>query len=75
MKLSLLWFAALREHRGVPHETFTLHAGETVRDLRAAVGLPADFRVAVAVNEVIVDDGHVLREGDEVAFLPPLGGG
>ena len=75
MKLSLLWFAALRDQRGVSHETFALTVGDTVRDLRHAVGLPAAFGVAVAVNEVIVDDGHVLREGDEVAFLPPLGGG
>ncbi len=75
MKLSLLWFAALRERRGIAHEAIELAEGTTVRDLRGAVGLPADFRVAIAVNEVIVDDDHVLQEGAEIAFLPPLGGG
>jgi molybdopterin synthase catalytic subunit/molybdopterin converting factor small subunit len=31
--------------------------------------------LAVAVNEQYANSGHVLREGDEVALLPPVSGG
>lgn len=29
----------------------------------------------IAVNQEIVGNEHVLRDGDEVAFLPPFAGG
>ena len=36
----------------------------------------AGARTQYAVNQVIVrDPAHPLREGDEVAFLPPMSGG
>ena len=35
----------------------------------------ASPRTIVAVNRQVVDWDHVLREGDEIAFLPPVTGG
>ena len=36
----------------------------------------AGARTQYAVNQVIVrDPAHPLREGDEIAFLPPMSGG
>ena len=29
----------------------------------------------VVVNQEICDDNHMIKEGDEIAFLPPLPGG
>ena len=31
--------------------------------------------VMYAVNQSYVDEDYVLQSGDEVAFIPPLGGG
>ena len=32
-------------------------------------------KVLVAVNQTIVDRGHLLSQNDEVAFFPPMTGG
>ena len=43
-------------------------------DLAAAL---RQDRVRLAVNGALVSDraGHTLRDGDEIAFLPPVSGG
>jgi len=58
-----------------------LAAGTRVEELWRALGreLPFFARFAsvppAAVNRQYVDPGVVLREGDEVVFLPPVAGG
>jgi molybdopterin synthase sulfur carrier subunit len=74
MRVTVRYFAALREARGVSEETVELPAGATAADVRLRLA-PPGMRVAVAVGEALVPDAHVLREGDAVALLPPLGGG
>ena len=85
MKLHVLYFAALRERVGRSEET--VDAPEdiaTVAQLRewlARRGEPwreafaQTRRVRSAVNQAMVDDGHSLHEGAEVAFFPPVTGG
>ena len=34
-------------------------------------GLP----LRVAVNQIYVDENHILQDGDEVALIPPVSGG
>ncbi|MEJ2538648.1 MAG: molybdopterin converting factor subunit 1 [Gemmatimonadota bacterium] len=81
MELDVLFFASYRDLVGTPRLRLTLPAEATVGDLvslvRARDGgfsrLPE--RPAVAVNQEVARPGRPLRQGDEVAFLPPVAGG
>ena len=81
VRIEVLYFAVLRERAGRGDDTLELPAGARVREARAAVAalhpeiaalLP---RVQAAVNRAVVGDDHLLGDGDELAFLPPVSGG
>jgi molybdopterin converting factor subunit 1 len=83
MQVQVLYFGILREQQGTPDEPVGLSEGSTVadllRNLRAQssnrnMGLIWD-RLAVAVNREYASASHILRDGDEVALLPPVSGG
>ncbi|MEC9389026.1 MAG: molybdopterin converting factor subunit 1 [Myxococcota bacterium] len=78
MVVNVLYFASLRERAGCANQTLQLPRGATVADA-FALGLPRDVAsaggVLFAVNQAYVQADHVLFDGDEVAFIPPLGGG
>ena len=74
-------FAGLREAVGQPEILVVLPDGATVAELRDRIGeaypvtqalLPI---VVFAVDEEYVDADHRLRDGDEVAVIPPVSGG
>ena len=78
-KISVQYFAILREQRGRSHEELASDAttpAELYDALRSEHGftLPGD-RVRAAVSGVFVEPLHVLKEGDEVVFIPPVAGG
>lgn len=75
MRVTVRYFAALREMKRAEHESVDLPAGCTAGEAYARVCPPAELPVAYAVNLERVPAGHVLHEGDELALLPPLGGG
>jgi molybdopterin synthase catalytic subunit len=81
MRIRLLHFASFREAVGRDEEARDVAAGTRVRDLWAALGgeVPLFARFGTpppaAVNLEYVPADTVLREGDEVAFLPPVAGG
>jgi molybdopterin converting factor small subunit len=75
MRVTVHYFATLRDLKGRAEERPDLPDGITVAGAYAHLGLPADLPVAFAVNLQRVPAGTRLQEGDEVAFLPPLGGG
>lgn len=75
MNVVIRYFARLRELRGCDDEVRALPEGCTAAEAYALVGLPAALPVAFAVNLERVAGSTVLREGDELVFLPPLGGG
>jgi molybdopterin converting factor small subunit len=75
VRITLRCFAALRELRGRAEEPLELPEGVTVGEALAHIGLPHGYVVATAVGAEIVGPSHVLRPGDELALLPPLGGG
>lgn len=81
MRVRLLHFASFREAVGRDEEEREIAEGTRVRELWAALGrevpLFGRFPSAppAAVNREYVDAETVLREGDEVAFLPPVAGG
>jgi molybdopterin converting factor subunit 1 len=84
MRVELLYFGALKERLGAVGETVELPEGAAVGDLlRILRGRTSNNRIeervweslAVAVNREYAAVSVVLREGDEVALLPPVSGG
>lgn len=81
MRIHIRYFAALREAAGRDEEMLDAADGASVGAVRDQVGerhvalarlLP---RCAVAVNRAYAGLDTILRDGDELAFLPPVGGG
>lgn len=74
-------FASLREAVGREQVAIRVPAGATARDLLDALcarypAVAAQRRaLAVAVNMELCRGERVLQAGDEVALLPPVGGG
>lgn len=79
MKVTVQYFALLREQRGLNSEILDTHAptpAALYAELRARHGftLPAD-RVRAAINGDFAPAGAALRENDTVVFIPPVAGG
>lgn len=80
-ELRVKLFASVREALGAGEVAVRLPAGADARDLLAALEArhpalgPLGPSLAVAVNHAVVGRGHPLAAGDEVALLPPVGGG
>ena len=81
MRVQARFFAAYRELTGASHTEVDLPSGATVADLIDALrargpsfsALPPNPAVAVNLEYAPADTG--LRDGDEVAFIPPVAGG
>ena len=79
MNYTLLYFASLRDAAGCAQETIASDARDP-RALYAEAAARHDFRMPlqrlrVAVNGAFANVDCALRDGDEVAFLPPVSGG
>ena len=79
MQVDVRLFAHYREAAGTGRLKLELPEGSTVADARRALeaahpGLDLSGGMA-AVNEELVPPDAPLRDGDEVAFLPPVSGG
>jgi molybdopterin converting factor subunit 1 len=74
-------FARLREQAGVDSIDVGLASGATVADVYEAIrrdhpGLEPDRRlIRPALNRSFAEWDATVREGDEVAFIPPVSGG
>lgn len=85
MKLTLKYFASIREQLGTSEETLDVDATEltidalraslAARNAQSAEALRAGRPVRAAVNQETVDGTFVVREDCEVAFFPPVTGG
>lgn len=81
MKVRVLFFGMLREIAGKSVEEVDLSAGSSIRDIlvryeteipKLKAVLPS---VACAVNQTYAAPETQLKDGDEVALLPPVSGG
>jgi molybdopterin synthase sulfur carrier subunit len=81
MKIHIRYFASFRETTGLNEETVSIDEGATVADVRAMLLeryprlQPFMERSLCAVNRSYVAPETPLHEGDELVFIPPMGGG
>jgi len=81
MRVTVKLFARLRDIAGAPELTREVAAGSTIGSVWR--GLAQEFpalsqyerSISSAVNADYAKMDQVLRDGDEVAFLPPVSGG
>jgi molybdopterin synthase catalytic subunit len=80
LALTILYFAAAREAAGTSRESLP-SVPATVGELRAALcsAHPKMSRILprcrIAVNEAFADDSAPLKDGAEIAIVPPVAGG
>jgi molybdopterin converting factor subunit 1 len=81
VRVRMRYFAALREAAGAEAEALELPEGADVGAARTALAArhPAIARLlpgcAIALNRAYTTADAPLADGDELAFIPPLGGG
>ena len=81
MKVRLLFFAVLRDIAGVDERELSLDEGATANDvwesLRRSYAKLAEYTQPpmIAINESYAAPDAILRDGDELAFIPPVAGG
>lgn len=77
MSIRVRYFASLREKMGCIEETLVAEGLETVSDVWKAVGegKPLPEHVLCAVNMSYASPDSAVKDGDEVAFFPPVTGG
>jgi len=76
MEIDVKFFASLRERMGRTSDKVTLEGEATVSDVWSQVSSePMPSNILVAVNKEYTDLSQALKNGDEVAFFPPVTGG
>ena len=79
MKIKVRLFASCREITGKNEVEIQVKKGETVSGIltviRQIYPRLSLSDIMVAVNQEFATPGYVLKDGDEVALLPPVSGG
>lgn len=84
MKVTLLFFARYREQLGCSRESLNLPVDvNTVKSLTGFLSTRGDNwssvfneqTVICAINQTVTNIAAEIKEGDEIAFFPPVTGG
>ena len=81
MQVRLLFFAVLRDIAGTDERRLAVADGTTARDvwqsLRGEYAKLSEYAQPpmIAINESYAPPETILRDGDELAFIPPVAGG
>ena len=77
MTIRVRYFASLRESMGRIDDTLVVENIFSVSDVWRVVseGRPLPEHILCAVNMEYADPQTVVKEGDEIAFFPPVTGG
>ncbi len=81
--ITVKYFASLRSMAGKEEDQFNLGSETTLERLSEEISKTAPKigemmrgkKVMISVNHEVVVPGAVIRDGDEVALLPPFSGG
>ena len=77
-RVTVHYFATLREKKNCATEAVEISPGEAVAELYSRLFPPQGSvspTIGYAVNQRHSPGETILQDGDEVAFIPPLGGG
>ncbi len=72
------YFAQLREQRGCEFEDIDVPQGTTLAELYENIfppGKSGSLPIAYAQNGSYVRGASTIQDGDEIVFIPPIGGG
>ncbi|WP_018952696.1 molybdopterin converting factor subunit 1 [Thioalkalivibrio sulfidiphilus] len=77
MSITVRYFASLRERVGRAEDQLDADGNDTAGGIwaRAVPEQAMPDRVLIAINQEYADADHPVRDGDEVAFFPPVTGG
>jgi molybdopterin converting factor subunit 1 len=79
MKIKIKFFASCREFAGVNETELPINKGQTVADvltvLRQKFPRLSLSDTMTAVNQEFAAPNYILKDGDELAILPPVSGG
>jgi len=81
--ITVVFFASVREAVGIPSVEMPGDGARTVAEVVQALSRRGEAwqaaltaeNLLVAVNQVMADPARPVRDGDEVAFFPPVTGG
>ena len=78
MNIQVLFFASLKEHLGQAETQVEISSSQTVAALWNRLSADREAlpeQILFAVNHQYVHADYQLKDGDEVAFFPPVTGG
>ncbi len=76
MSMTIHYFVSLREQMGHSEVHIEAHAAQTVAEAWETLqGIPLSQNIRAAVNQTYANPNHPARDGNEVAFFPPVTGG
>ncbi len=78
MKITVKYFASMRDKIGRAEDSLEIADGSTVEDVWKQVAGDADLlpnNTLIAVNMEYTDSKQALKDGDELALFPPVTGG
>jgi molybdopterin synthase sulfur carrier subunit len=74
--ITIRYFASIRERMGKSQEVIEVKNDLSVVDVWVQVcNAPLPANTLIAVNQEYVSTNQSVRDGDEVAFFPPVTGG
>ena len=81
--ITVKYFASLRSVAGKEEEQFSMGSETTIEKLSEEISKTAPKlgemirgnKIIVSVNMDVVQPGAVIKDGDEIALLPPFSGG
>jgi molybdopterin synthase sulfur carrier subunit len=76
MNITVKYFASLREQQGKSEETVNLEKETPISEVWESVsGSNEAENILMAINMEYVKPDAIVKDGDEVAFFPPVTGG
>ncbi len=76
MNITVKYFASLRERQGRNEESIDLEKEKSVAEIWESVSGSNDAEnILMAINMEYVKPDAIVKDGDEVAFFPPVTGG